>query len=133
MTKGKKTIEVRNELTDEWNRSGVKEGIEHAMLTDEVSKSWSGLTTREYKNLKNLKKENLRDNMTNTELVLNMLAEVSTTKISKKENPQGFDESKPIAKRGGGVAAGARGILEKELGESVISTDNAKNPKLLDK
>ncbi|WP_298502398.1 BRO family protein [uncultured Methanobrevibacter sp.] len=128
-----KTIEVRNELTDEWNRSGVKEGIEHAMLTDEVSKSWSGLTTREYKNLKNLKKENLRDNMTNTELVLNMLAEVSTTKISKKENPKGFDESKPIAKRGGGVAAGARGILEKELGESVISTDNAKNPKLLDK
>ena len=128
-----KSIEVRNELTDEWNRSGVKEGIEHAMLTDEVSKSWSGLTTREYKNLKNLKKENLRDNMTNTELVLNMLAEVSTTKISKKENPKGFDESKPIAKRGGGVAAGARGILEKELGESVISTDNAKNPKLLDK
>lgn len=128
-----KSIEVRNDLTDEWNRSGVEEGLEHAILTDEVSKSWSGLTTKEYKKHKNLKKENLRDNMTNTELVLNMLAEVSTTKISKKENPDGFDESKPIAKRGGSVAAGARALLEKELGESVISRDNAKNPELLDK
>ena len=128
-----KSIDVRNELTDEWQRSGVKEGWEHAILTDEISKTWSGLTTREYKNHKNLKKESLRDNMTNTELVLNMLAEVSTTKISKKENPDGFDESRPIAKRGGSVAAGARALLEKELGESVISEDNAENPKLLDK
>lgn len=128
-----KSIEVRDELTDEWDRSGVKEGLEFAILTDEISKTWSGLTTKEYKKHKNLRKESLRDNMTNTELVLNMLAEVSTTKISKKENPQGFDESKPIAKRGGSVAAGARELLEKELGESVISQDNAKNPRLLDK
>lgn len=128
-----KSIEVRDELTDEWSRSGVREGLEFAILTDEISKTWSGLTTKEYKNHKNLRKESLRDNMTNTELVLNMLAEVSTTKISKKENPNGFDESKPIAKRGGSVAAGARELLEKELGESVISQDNAKNPRLLDK
>lgn len=128
-----KSIQVRNELTDEWRRSGVEDGVEHAILTDDVSKAWSGLTTREYKNHKNLTKESLRDNMTNTELVLNMLAEVSTKRISKKENPDGFGESRPIARRGGGVAAGARELLEKELGESVISSDNAKDPKKLDK
>jgi hypothetical protein len=120
-----RTIEMRKELTDEWDRSGIQKGIEYAILTDEISKSWSGMTTREYKNLKGLKKENLRDNMTNMELVLNMLAEVSTTEISKSENPQGFEQSKNVAKRGGNIAKEARKNIEEQTGKPVITSKNA--------
>lgn len=120
-----RTIEMRKELTDEWDRSGIQKGIEYAILTDEISKSWSGMTTREYKNLKGLKKENLRDNMTNMELVLNMLAEVSTTEISRSENPQGFEQSKNIAKRGGNIAKEARQNIEEQTGKPVITSKNA--------
>ena len=120
-----RTIEMRKELTDEWDRSGVKKGVEYAMLTDEISKAWSGMTTRQYKNFKGLHKENLRDNMTNLELVLNMLAEVSATEISKAEKPQGFEESKNIAKRGGYVAKNARNEIESQTGKSVVSKENA--------
>lgn len=118
-------IRIRNELTDEWQKRGVKEGKEYAILTDEITRAWSGLNTRQYKNLKGLKKENLRDNMTDTELVLNMLAEASTRDISKKERPQGLSASRDVAKRGGAVAGTARRNLEKETGESVISSQNA--------
>ncbi len=121
-----KSIEVRKELTDEWDIHGVKKGFEYAILTDEITKAWSGLTTKEYKNLKDLKKENLRDNMTNLELVLNMLAETSTTELSKKQQPSTFTENKKIAIKGGSVAGGARKDLEKKLGESVVSPLNAK-------
>ncbi len=121
-----KSIEVRKELTDEWEARGVKKGLEYAILTDEITKAWSGLTTRDYKDLKNLKKENLRDNMTNLELVLNMLAETSTTELSKKEKPRNFSENKKIARKGGSVAGNARKDLEKKLGESVVSPLNAK-------
>ena len=120
-----RTIEMRKELTDEWDRSGVKKGVEYAMLTDEISKAWSGMTTRQYKNFKGLHKENLRDNMTNLELVLNMLAEVSATEISKAEKPQGFEESKNIAKRGGYVAKNARNEIESQTGKSAVSKENA--------
>ncbi len=120
-----KSIEVRKELTDEWEARGVKKGLEYAILTDEITKAWSGLTTRDYKDLKNLKKENLRDNMTNLELVLNMLAETSTTELSKKEKPQSFSENKKIAKKGGSVAGNARKDLEEKLGESIVSPLNA--------
>lgn len=120
-----KTIEIRKELTDEWDRSGVEKGIEYAILTDEISKAWSGMTTREYKNFKGLKKENLRDNMSNMELVLNMLAEVSTTEISRSENPQNFNQSKSIAKRGGNVAKEARKNIETQTGKPVITSQNA--------
>ena len=120
-----RTIEMRKELTDEWNRSGVKKGVEYAMLTDEISKARSGMTTRQYKNFKGLHKENLRDNMTNLELVLNMLAEVSATEISKAEKPQGFEESKNIAKRGGYVAKNARNEIESQTGKSAVSKENA--------
>ena len=95
-----RSIEIRKDLTSEWNRSGVEQGLEYTMITNEVSKAWSGMTTREYKDYKSLRKESLRDNMTNTELVLNMLAEVSTTEISRAENPEGFEESKDVAQRG---------------------------------
>jgi hypothetical protein len=122
-----KSIEVRKELTDEWESRGIKKGQEYAILTDEITKAWAGLTTKEYKNIKDLKKENLRDNMTNLELVLNMLAETSTTELSKKEKPKTFIESKKVARKGGGVAGNARRDLEKKLGNSVISPLNAKN------
>ena len=119
-----KSIEIRKALTDEWEVRGVKEWLEFAILTDEISKAWAGLTTNQYKNLKGLKKENLRDNMTNLELVLNMLAEVSTTEISQKEEPDTFDRNRNVARRGGGVARVARRKIEKETGKKVISGSN---------
>ena len=119
------SIQVRKELTDEWENKGVKKGIEFAILTDEITKAWSGMTTRSYKSLKGLKKENLRDNMTTTEIILNMLAETATKEISKQENPASFDENKKIAQRGGKIAGNARMELEKEIGKSVISDKNA--------
>lgn len=118
-------IQVRKELTDEWENKGVKKGIEFAILTDEITKAWSGMTTRGYKTLKGLKKENLRDNMTTTEIILNMLAETATKEISKQENPNTFDENKKIAQRGGKIAGNARMELEKEIGHTVISDKNA--------
>ncbi|MEE1111638.1 MAG: BRO family protein [Bacteroidales bacterium] len=120
-----KSIEVRKELTDEWKRTGVKEGIEFAKLTDIITKEWSNLKTKEYKQLKGLKKENLRDNMTNVELALNILAEASTTEISKQKNPKGFQQNANIAKEGGSVAKVARKQLEEKLGRSVISSSKA--------
>lgn len=119
------SIQVRKELTDEWENKGVKKGIEFAILTDEITKAWSGMTTRGYKTLKGLKKENLRDNMTTTEIILNMLAETATKEISKQENPKTFDENKKIAHRGGKIAGNARMELEKEIGHTVISDKNA--------
>ena len=127
-----RTIETRKELTAEWNRVGVNEGIEYAILTDDISKAWSGMSTKEYKQYKGLKKEGLRDNMTNLELILNMLAEASTTEISKVENPDGFEESRDVAKRGGNIAGNAIQELEEVTGKSVISKKNSKNPELLD-
>ena len=121
-----KSIEVRKALTDEWDKSGVEQGEEYAILTDLMSKTWSGMTTREYKNFKGLKKENLRDNMTNTELVLNMLAEVATTDISEAKEPQGFTESAIIAKEGANVAKTARRQLENATGKPAISSTNSK-------
>ncbi len=121
-----KSIEVRKELTDEWKECGVKEGLEYAILTDEITRAWSGFTTKEYKNFKNLKKENLRDNMTNLELVLNMLAEATTTEISKKKNPNTFSESKTIAKQGGTIAGNTRKEIEEKTGDSVVTSLNAK-------
>jgi hypothetical protein len=121
-----KSIEIRKDLTDEWDKSGVKKGVEYAILTDEITKAWADMTTKEYKNFKNLKKENLRDNMTNLELVLNMLAEASATEISKEEEPENFDESKKIAKRGGTVAKAARLELEMQTGKKVLTRKNAK-------
>ena len=121
-----KSIEVRKELTDEWESHGVKKGLEYAMLTDEITMAWAGFTTKQYKNFKDLKKENLRDNMTNLELVLNMLAETSTTELSKEQKPKTLSENKSIAKKGGSVAGIARKDLEKKLGRSVISPLNAK-------
>lgn len=126
-----KSIEVRKDLTDEWNRSGVKEPHDYAILTNEITKAWSGKTVSEYKKHKNLKKENLRDNMTNMELVLNMLAEVTTTEISRSENPKYFEESKKIAAAGGRVAGNARKEIEKQTGKSVVSPLNAKSIGLL--
>lgn len=120
-----KSIEIRKGLTDEWNRTGVQKGLEYAILTDEITRAWSGMNTREYKEYKNLKKENLRDNMTNLELVLNMLAEVSTTEISKANDPKGLHENIVIARQGGKVAGDARNALEKELGRSVVTSLNA--------
>ncbi|MGN0914627.1 MAG: Bro-N domain-containing protein [Alphaproteobacteria bacterium] len=128
-----KTIEVRKDLTNEWERVGIKKGLEFAILTDEITKSWADMTTKEYKKLKDLRKENLRDNMTNVELVLNMLAEVSTTEISKERNPKTFEESKTIAKQGGEVAKNARQNIEKQLGHKVITSKNAKNLKRIEK
>ncbi|MDR2694653.1 MAG: Bro-N domain-containing protein [Chitinispirillales bacterium] len=122
-----KSIEVRKALTDEWDNSGVQEGEEYAALTDLMSKTWSGMTTREYKKYKGLKKENLRDNMTNTELVLNMFAEVAATEISIARQPNGFAESAKVAKAGANTAKAARELLEKETGKSAISRLNARN------
>ncbi len=118
-------IQVRKELTDEWDSRGVKKGFEYAILTDEISKAWSGMSTRQYKDLKGLKKESLRDNMTTTELVLNMLAETATTDISKREEPQTFAENRNVAHRGGKVAGIARQALEAETGESVVTSLSA--------
>ena len=124
-------IRIRNELTDEWNKRGVEKGREYAILTDEISKAWSGMTTRQYKNLKGLKKENLRDNMSDLELVLNMLAEASTTGISRVEKPEGMAENLAVAQRGGRVAGNARKELEQEMGRPVISAGNARTMKLI--
>lgn len=121
-----KSIEVRKELTDEWKRRGVEEGMQFATLTDIITQTWSGKTTKEYKRFKGLKKENLRDNMTNTELILNMLAETATTDLSKEQNPESFEENMNVAQKGGNVARSARTALEKELGHSVVSPMNAK-------
>ena len=118
-------IRVRNELTAEWQARGVEQGREYAILTDEITHAWSGMTTKQYKQLKGLKKQNLRDNMSTTEIILNMLAETSTKDISKKERPEGFEESRQVAKRGGRVAHIARQALEAETGEPVITSKNA--------
>lgn len=117
-------IQVRKELTDAWQDHGVKEGMEYAILTNEISKAWSGMTTREYKDFKGLKKQNLRDNMSTTELILNMLAETATKDITESSNSQGLEENKKAAKRGGNVAKVARETLEKETGEPVITPKN---------
>ena len=122
-----KSIEIRKELTDEWNRTGVEETYQYATLTDIITKEWSGFKTKEYKQFKGLKKESPRDNMTNVELVLNSLAEASTTEISKEKDPSGFEESKVVAKEGGEVAKIAREQLESKIGKSVISSKNAKD------
>ena len=119
------SIRVRNELTDEWKDRGVRPGMEFAILTDEITKAWSGMTTRQYKRLKGLKKENLRDNMTTTEIILNMLAETSTKDLSAQEKPEGMSENVKVARRGGKIAEIARSALESELGKSVISSENA--------
>ena len=122
-----KSIEIRKELTDEWKKRGLKEGLQFATLTDIITKAWSDKTTKEYKVLKGLKKENLRDNMTNTELILNMLAEASTKDISVATNPKDFEESKIVAKQGGNVANVARKELEAKTGKKVVSELNAKD------
>lgn len=118
-------IQVRKELTDEWDNRGVKKGVEYAILTDEITKAWSGMTTRKYKNLKGLTKENLRDNMSTLELVLNMLAEATTTEFSKELKPATFDESREIARRGGKVAGDARKNIEATTNKSVTTSKNA--------
>ncbi|MCC5931343.1 MAG: Bro-N domain-containing protein [Cyclobacteriaceae bacterium] len=121
-----KSIEIRKELTDEWKKRGLKEGVQFATLTDIITKAWSDKTTKEYKILKGLKKENLRDNMTNTELILNMLAEASTKDISEAVKPNDFEESKKVAKQGGNVAKVARKELEAKTGKNVVTSLNAK-------
>ena len=118
-------IQVRKELTDAWQEHGGKKGIEYAILTDEISKAWSGMATREYKDLKGLKKENLRDNMSTLELVLNMLAEATTTELTNIHNPNGLEENKKVAKRGGTIAGNTRKEIEADTGKSVITTKNA--------
>lgn len=125
-------IEIRNDLTAEWGRSGVKKGREYAILTNEISEASFGITTGEHKRIKGLKKENLRDNITNAELVINMLGELATTEISKTENPQGFEESKTVARDGGSIAGNALRELEERTGRKVVSSNNSKNPRLLD-
>ena len=121
-----KSIEVRKELTDEWQRAGIEEGVQYASLTDIITREWSGKRVKEYKQFKGLKKENLRDNMTNVELALNTLAEASATELSKQKNPRGFRQSAQVAQQGGSVAKAARQQLESQLGRSVISPLNAK-------
>nr|DAU00029.1 MAG TPA: BRO family protein [Caudoviricetes sp.] len=125
-------IEARKELTNEWQRAGATDN-QYAILTDILTKAWSGMTTRQYKDFKGLKKENLRDNMTNTELALNFLAEVATTELSQKENPKGFAEASTITKKGGDIAGNARKELEQALGRKVVSPANANDLELLDK
>ena len=120
-----KSIEVRKELTDEWRRTGVREGLEYASLTDIITREWSGFTTKQYKQHKGLKKEHLRDNMTNLEIALNILAEASATEISKQRDPKGFYQQKKVAQEGGSVAKAARKQLESKLGRSVISNEKA--------
>ena len=121
-----KSIEVRKELTDEWEDRGVKKGQEFAILTDEITKAWSGFSTKQYKKYKDLKKENLRDHMTNLELVLNMLAEASTTEISKSKKPENFEESRKIAKDGGTIAGNTRREIEEKTGKKIVSRKNAR-------
>ena len=134
-----KSIEVRKELTDEWQEREMKEGLEYAILTDEITRAWADRSVKDYKKLKGLKKENLRDNMTNLELVLNMLAEASTTEISKKKKPEGLENNKQVARMGGTAAKKARLEIEKQTGESVITDRNVKilkgkqNPSLPDR
>lgn len=119
------SIRVRNELTAEWQKRGVQQGAEYAILTDEITKAWSGMSTRKYKNFKGLKKENLRDNMSTMEIVLNMLAEATTTELTKTQNPQGLDENRKVAKAGGTVAGNARKDIESQTGKPVITSKNA--------
>ena len=126
-----KSIEVRKELTDEWNERGMKEGLDYAILTNEITKAWADKTVKDYKKLKGLKKENLRDNMTNLELVLNMLAEASTTEISKEKLPKGLKQNKDIARKGGTAAKKARLEIEKQTGKPIVTSQNAQT--LLDK
>ena len=121
-----KSVEVRKELTDEWENRGVKKGQEFAILTDEITKAWSELSVKQYKQFKGLKKENLRDNMTNLELVLNMLAEATTTEISKEKKPKTFNESKTIAKQGGTIAGNTRKEIEQKTGKEIVSKQSAK-------
>ena len=125
-----KSIEVRKELTDEWQIRGMKEGLEYAILTDEIARAWAGKSVKDYKKFKGLKKENLRDNMTNLELVLNMLAEASTTEISKKQKPKGLEKNKEVARKGGFAAKKARLEVEKQTGESIVTSKNAKQLQL---
>ena len=132
ITQRMRSVETRKDLTAEWVRVGVEPGVEYAILTDDISKAWSGMSTKEYKQYKGLKKEGLRDNMTNMELILNMLAEVSTTEISKSENPDGFEESRDVARRGGNIAGNARREIEANTGKKVVSKKNSRNPDLLD-
>lgn len=120
-----KSIEIRKELTDEWARTGVEQGLQYASLTDIITREWSGMTTRQYKRFKGLKKEGLRDNMTNMEIALNMLAEASATELSKQRDPKGFSQQKRVAKDGGSVAKAARNQLESKLGRKVISSEKA--------
>jgi len=122
-----KSIEIRKALTDEWEKRGMKEGLEFAILTDEITKAWTGMTTKEYKRLKSLKKENLRDNMTNMELVLNMLAETATTEISQKREPKDLSENKQVAQEGGSVAGNARKEIESKTGKRIVTNSNAKS------
>lgn len=122
-----KSIEVRKELTDEWDNRGVKKGQEYAILTDEITKAWSGFSVKEYKKFKELKKENLRDNMTNLELVLNMLAEATTTEISKEKKPKTFAQNKTIAKQGGTIAGNTRKEIEEKTGKKIVSKLSTKN------
>ncbi len=132
ITQRMRSIEIRKEMTDEWKRAGVINGKDYAALTNILTAAWSGKTVQEYKKLKGLRKENLRDNMTNTELVLNQLAEISTTEISKTTNPKGYSGAKSATQAGGKIAANARKELEAQLGRSVISPLNANSPNLLD-
>ena len=132
ITQRLRSIEIRKDLTSEWDRSGVKKGREYAILTNEISQASFGITTGEHKKIKGLKKENLRDNMTNAELVINMLGELATTEISKTENPKGFEESKIVARDGGNIAGNALRELEERTGRKVVSSKNSKNPRLLD-
>ena len=120
-----RTIEIRKKLTDEWSARGVETDLEYAILTNDMTKAWSGLSVKEYKALKGLKKENLRDNMTDLELVFNMLAEVTTTRLSQKEKPEGFEESRKVAKQGGAATKQARQSIEKVIGEKIVSPLNA--------
>lgn len=132
ITQRMRSIEIRKEMTDEWKRAGVENGKEYAALTNILTSAWSGKTVQEYKKFKGLHKESLRDNMTNTELVLNQLAEISTTEISKATNPEGYDGAREATMSGGRIAANARKDLEKQLGRSVISPLNATTPNMLD-
>lgn len=132
ITQRMRSIEIRKELTDEWQRSGINKGKEYVALTNILTQAWSGKTVQQYKKMKGLHKENLRDNMTNTELALNRLAVVATTELSRASNPQGYDAAKDVTLQGGEIAGNARKDLEKRLGRSVLSSLNAQSPLLLD-
>ena len=125
------TIRARKELTDQWKTHGVQEGMEYALLTDEITKAWAGMSTKQYKNFKGLKKENLRDNMSTLELALNMLAEATTSELTKVENPQGLQENRKVARSGGSVAGNARREIEARTGKKIVTADNAKQLGLL--